>query len=195
MAMNRFSRGIAAALVAGVVTLGVSHAAQAQPFTFELDDLVLSNAGASVVQTIEITEDVIITGFTFTGTFSTSTGALPSDTRFTIESPGGDTLSYGDTFDPVTPDHLWFVDHQTSDPDPPTISSSHAYPTDFMSVPGEGVWTLTFHHAPDFFGADGSATWTDPSITLVPEPGSLALLGVSGLLLLRRRNRDRVCLN
>ena len=36
-------------------------------------------------------------------------------------------------------------------------------------------------------GGQGSTTWNNVNIDVVPEPGSLALLGLGGLLIARRR--------
>lgn len=64
-------------------------------------------------------------------------------------------------------------------------SFAASYPVNLGNV--AGTWTVELKNDWEYTGAGNSLEWNNVTITLVPAPGSLALLGVAGMIGFRRR--------
>lgn len=127
-----------------------------------------------------IVTDTMTSGFFFSGFYDdlADDGSWASDMRMDIDGPGGVSYSIGGFDTPGT--DVWDFDGGGSDED-------GTYTHDgFSAFSGDaGTYTVTFENN---WGASGGHGW-DVELTIfgVPAPGALALLGVAGLVGVRRR--------
>jgi hypothetical protein len=140
--------------------------------------------GSPVVLNFNVPENVDITEFSFSGdnTFlSPTAGSWGSDTRMTIQAPGGASASIGGYDNILTSTFEWDFQGSSSSTTGARASGPHA----FAFGNSNGQWTLTFEN--DFNFAGSQIDWENVTVTLVPAPGAAALLGMGGLLCFRRR--------
>lgn len=141
--------------------------------------------GAPVVLNFNVPQSMDVTAFSFAGdnTFlSPTAGSWGSDTRMTIQAPGGQITTIGGYDNVATSTYEW--DFQGSGSSTPGFRASG--PHDFIpSRNSSGQWTLTFEN--DFNFAGSQIDWANVNVTLVPAPGAAALMGVGALLAFRRR--------
>ena len=149
------------------------------------------NGGVTVnVFHIDVPAGLNIIGFAFEGFYDedpTPSASWASDTLLVIETPGGLTLSVGGITTPSDID--W--DFQGGGSTDPGFYDHMTMGWSLGPVNPQGVWTLTFTN--DWNSTSASAiSWDDAIFTLieVPAPGAAALLGLAGLLGVRRRRTN-----
>lgn len=162
-----------------------------------LDELILINDtegftledGETASFSVNLTGQNTVVGFSFAGVWAGGGGAWASDTIMTITAPDSTQISRGG-FPAPGGDQDWDFQGGVSSGDG---MYSHGFGSTFGDgdadlafaggVSGNGTWTFEFEQT------WGVATWKGVSIVLhqIPAPGALALLGLAGLVGVRRR--------
>ncbi|MCA9279015.1 MAG: PEP-CTERM sorting domain-containing protein [Phycisphaeraceae bacterium] len=150
----------------------------------------ISLVGPLASQTFNFTSTSAgLTGFAFQGDFldPTNGAAYASDLRMLLTAPSGEIYDIGG-FSNVTND--W--DFQGSGSNPPGFYSHAAQDFAVLTGPGApantvGTWTIELIQDWNSTSVNARQDWDNMVVTLVPAPGSLALLGMGGLVAARRR--------
>lgn len=170
-----------ASVLAAAAGLGLASAALAQPVDLNVGAINGLVPGQPQVFNFNVPQSFDVTGFSFMGDLVQigPAGAWGSDMRMVIMAPGGASVSIGG-FDTL------------SDLDWDFSGSGSASPGSYASGPhawalgnSTGAWSLTFTN--DWASGNGSMDWSNVKVTLVPAPGVAALMGLGGLVALRRR--------
>jgi hypothetical protein len=167
------------------VVLGAGMAANAQVLNFGSTG-VLAGGGAFMEQVFNLGGSGDITGFRITGDMLTAGGnSWQADMRLTIIAPNMATFDIGgfssglpswsaSTTGPSVPGN-------TASPGPLDASADFA----FGNV--AGAWTVRLSNGWPSAAVTDTLQWDNVVITLIPAPGAAALLGMGGLVALRRR--------
>lgn len=170
------------AAVAGVLAL--AGAANAQVFNFGGTG-PLAGFGATASQNFVVAGGGNITGFKLTADMVQAQGfAWNSDMQLKVTGPNG-SFTVGPTFG--NPAGAWGA-LGTGTP-PPDGAAGGPLNMDFVFNFGAGAgnWTVSFTNGYTFNTATDVLQWNSVVVTLVPTPASAALLGLGGLVALRRR--------
>ena len=101
--------------------------------------------------------------------------AYPSDLKINFTSPGGQTYSIGG-YDSVV--NQWSFQNQTE-------AGHYMHNGSFgFSDPLSGNWTVELVND---FSFNVGLDWQNVTITFIPAPGAAAVMGMGGLLAMRRR--------
>lgn len=174
-------------VLVAVAGLAMAGAANAQVFNFG-NTGVLAGFNAAATQNFNVASGGSITGFTITADMQTAGGgSWQSDMKLEITAPGGAVFSVGPTFGNTT-NTAWNQLGGTGAVPPNTTAAgplSMSFPFAFGSATGN--WTVRLSNGWTGALAPDTVSWNNVVITLVPTPASAALLGLGGLVALRRR--------
>lgn len=174
-----------ASFAAAAALMTVAGAASAQVFNFGSTG-PLDGFGAQASQVFNYAGGAV-SGFHLSATMLDTVGfAYNSDMQLTITGPSG-SFVVGPTFG--NPGGAWGA-LGTGTP-PPDGSAGGQLEMDFVTagLDGPGQYTVTFMNGYTFNAVGDTIQWDNVVITLaeVPAPGSVALLGLGGLIATRRR--------
>ncbi|MCA9279858.1 MAG: hypothetical protein H6815_05360 [Phycisphaeraceae bacterium] len=170
--MKRTLALVAATWLASVASAQVLNVGNTGPI---FDDL-FGGSSNSFSTTINVATSGSITGFNITAdALAATNGGDQTDMAMRLTAPNGSELVLLGTG--------WFSGTGMTPANSAAAQSINAN-YDFNFGDSAGDWTVNFFAAQTF----GETTeWNNVVITLVPAPGPVALLGVGGLVAMRRR--------
>ena len=143
-------------------------------------------AGNPITVGFNLTGPGDVVGFSFAGDASgvSGNGTWASDTRLSVQIDGSEQFNIGGL---VGRDNDWDFQGSASNDDGSYASGPHLFAKDNPIADG-AAWSFVFFHNWNSASA-APITWDNVNITLhrVPAPGALALMGLGGLVVGRRR--------
>ncbi len=173
-------------MIVAAAGLAMAGAANAQVFNFGSTGQ-LAGFNATATQNFNVPAGGPITGFSLTANMlEAGGGSWQSDMELQVTAPNGSMFTVGPTFG--SPTTAWAANGTGTPPPDSNVAGPLNMSFNFAVANSSGNWTVRFRNA--YSGAAAPADyihWENVQVSLIPTPATAALLGLGGLVALRRR--------